>query len=99
MELYKRRSKQMRLIIAPFMAQFNYCAIVWMFHCRSFNNKINRLHELCLTITYNDKSSSFEELLVKDNSVSIQYNNIHSLTIEMYKIVNGISPEITNDVV
>ena len=94
MELPKRRI----LMNALFKAQFNYCPIVWMFHSRSLNNKINRLHERCLRIIYNDKRSSFEELLVKDNSVSVHHNNIHTLAIEMYKVVNGISPEIMNDV-
>ena len=94
MELPKRRI----LMNAFFKAQFNYCPIVWMFHSRSLNNKINRLHERCLRIIYNDKRSSFEELLVKDNSVSVHHNNIHTLAIEMYKVVNGISPEIMNDV-
>ena len=64
-----------------------------MFHSRSLNNKINRLHERCLRIIYNDKHSNFEELLVKDNSVSI-----HTLAIEIYKVANGICPEIMNDI-
>ena len=85
MELPKRRI----LMNAFFKAQFNYCPIVWMFHSRSLNNKINRLHERCLRIIYNDKRSSFEELLVKDNSFSVHHNNIHTLAIEMYKVVNG----------
>ena len=37
-----------------------------MFHSRTLNNKINRLHERCLRIIYNDKLSNFEELLHKD---------------------------------
>ena len=69
-----------------------------MFHSRALNNKINRLHERCLRIIYNDKLSNFEELLVKDNSVSIHHNNIHTLAIEMYKVANNISPEIMKDV-
>ena len=63
-----------------------------MFHSRTFNNKINRLHELCLRITYNNKLSSFAELLHKDNFG--HHNNIHALAIEMCKVVNGRSPEI-----
>ena len=47
---------------------------------------------------FNDKHSNFEELLVKDDSVSIHHNNIHTLAIEMYKVVNGMSPEIINDI-
>ena len=41
---------------------------------------------------------AFEELLHKDNSVSIHHNNIHALAIEMNKVVNGTSPEIMNKV-
>ena len=69
-----------------------------MFHCRNLNNKINRLFECCLRITYNDKLSNFEELLHKDNSASIHHNNRPALAIEMYKVVNGTSPEIMNEV-
>ena len=93
-ELPKRRI----LMNAFFKAQCNYCPAVWMFRNRSLNKKINRLHERCLRIIYNDKHSNFEELLVKDNSVSIHHHNIHTLGIEMYKVANGMSPEIMNDI-
>ena len=94
MELLKRHI----LVNAFFKAQFNFCPAVWMFHNRSLNNKINRLHERCLRIIYNNKHSNFEELLVKDNSASIHHNNIPTLAIEMYKVANGMSPEIINDI-
>ena len=74
-----------------------YCPVIWMFHSRSLSNNINRLHERCLRIIYDYKRSSFEELLVKDNSVSLYPDNIHALAIEMYKVVNGISPEVINE--
>ena len=44
------------------------------------------------------KISNFEELLNKDNSVSIHHNNIHALAIEMYKVANDMSPGIMNEV-
>ena len=50
-----------------FKAQLNYCPAIWMFHSCSLNNEINRLHERCLRIIYNDKRSTFEELLAEDN--------------------------------
>ena len=90
--------KRRILMNASFKAQFNYCPAVWMFHNRSLNNKINRLHERCLRIIYNDKHSNFEKLLVKDNSVSIHHNNIPTLAIEMYKVANGMFAEIMNDI-
>ena len=94
MELPKRHI----LMNAFFKSQFKYCTIIWMFHSRCLNNKINRLHERCLRMIYNDKISNFEELLNKDNSVSIHHSNIHALAIEMYKVANDMSPEIMNEV-
>ena len=35
---------------------------------------------------------------IKNNSVSIHHNNIHTLAIELYKVANGMSPEIMNDI-
>ena len=46
-----------RMIMKAFIeSQFGYCPLVWMFHSRSLNNKINRIQERALRITYNDKS-------------------------------------------
>ena len=51
-----------------FNSQFSYCPLIWMFHSRIINNKINRLHERCMRLIYGDKTSSFEELLEQDKS-------------------------------
>ena len=67
-----------------------------MFHSRSLN-KINSLHERALRITYGDRSSSFENLLKKDNSVSIHHRNIKALATEMFKVKNNVAPEIMKE--
>ena len=69
-----------------------------MFHNRLLNNKINKLHERYLGIIYNNKKSNFEELLVKDNSLSIHHKNVQTLAIKMHKFANNMSPEITNEI-
>ena len=69
-----------------------------MFHSRTINNKINRLHERALRIAYSDFKSSFEGLPMKDNSFSIHKRNIQSLAIEIYKLLNGLSPSFLNNV-
>ena len=69
-----------------------------MFHNRLINNKINRLHERCLRIVYNDNQSTFEELLEKDNTVSVHQRNLQFLAIELYKVINGISPDLMKEV-
>ena len=79
-------------------SQFGYCPLIWMFHSRGLNNKINRIHERALRITYKDKSSTFQELLEKDNSVSIHHRNVQKLAIEIYKVLHGFSPPILNEI-
>ena len=69
-----------------------------MCHSRTNNSKINRLYERCLRIVYNDKQSSFNELLEKDGSVSIHMRNIQILATEMYKLINNLSSPTMNRV-
>ena len=62
------------------------------------NNKINRLPERCLRLLYNDKKSSFHDLLEKDGSVSIHYGYLKALATEMYRIYSGMAPEIVTEI-
>ena len=68
---------QRRVLMKSFIeAQFGYCPLVWMFHGRVLNRKINHLHERSLRIVYKDSISSFHELLQKDHSFTIHLKNI-----------------------
>ena len=50
------------------------------------NNKINRLHEKCLCIVYSDKTS-FEELLDKDESVTMHTRNYKYLRLKRFNFI------------
>ena len=64
-----------------------------MYHSRENNNQINRLHERCLRIIYNNgKRSSFNALLEKDGSISIHERNIKILAKEMFKVSKNLAP-------
>ena len=78
-------------------SQFGYCTLIWMFHSRVLNNKINSIHVRALGITY-DSKSLFEELLNKDNSVSIHHRNLQVLAIEIFKIKNNMAAEFLNEI-
>ena len=69
-----------------------------MCHGRSLNNKINNLHERALRIVYQDKKSSFETLLKRDKSVSIHIKNLQYLATEIFKVKNGLCPEIMKEI-
>ena len=76
------------------MLQFSYCPLIWMCHSRTSNNQINKLHERALRLVYNDKSSSFRELLERDNSVTIYERNMQALLTEIFKVKSRAAPEI-----
>ena len=79
-------SKGRILINSFFNSQLNYCPLVWMFHRRSTNNNINRLHQRVLRIVYNDFKTPFKNLLEKDGTVSINVKNLRKPATEMFKI-------------
>ena len=90
---------QKRTIMKAFISsQFGYCPLVWMLHSRTINTRINKLHERSLRIVYGDRHSSFNELLERDNSVSIHQRNLQMLLIEMYKVKCGLAPQIMSEV-
>ena len=82
---------------ALFSSQFRYCSLVWIFHNRRYNNKINRLHERMLRIVYKDYKSSFPELLSEDKSFTVCHKNVQKLAIEMCKVKNELCPKIMLD--
>ena len=65
-----------------------------MFSSGRSNNLISRIHERSLRTVYNDTSSTFQELLQRNRSVSIHHKNIQTLTTEVFKVVNNICPPI-----
>ena len=90
-------TKKRIIINAFFKSQFDYCPLVWMCWNRSFNTEINRLHERCLRIVFNDKKSNFNELLPKDGSVSIHHQNLQKLVVAMFKVSRSLSPKMVNE--
>ena len=85
-------------MIVFFNSQFSHYPLIWMCYSHTNNKKIKRLYERCLRIIYNDKQSSFSELLEKDGSVSIHIKNIQFLAIEMFRFSRNILPHIMNDI-
>ena len=87
------------LIMKTFIeSQFSYCPLVWMFCSRKMNKKLNHIHARALRLVYNDYTSSFEDLLSKDKSLSFHHRNIHQVAIEVYKSINGLSPPFMSEI-
>ena len=57
-----------KMILRGFIeSQFSYCPLIWMFHSRTLNNQINRLHEKALRIVNGDCKSKFGNRLTIGN--------------------------------
>ena len=90
--------EQRKILMKAFTeSQFGCCPLVWTCCNQSCNNRINHLHERELWIVYNGYVFSFEDLLQRDQSVSIHHRNILLLGAEMYKMRNNISCYIMNE--
>ena len=90
---------KLKVILKAFIeSQFGYCPLIWMFHSRALNHRINRIHERALKLVYKNPTLTFEELLVKDNSFTIHDRNLQRLATEMYKIINENSPSIMKEI-
>ena len=90
---------QRKVLMKVFItSQFSYCPLIWMFHRRTLNNRINNIHERTLRLTYKDNQSSFKELLEKDHSVTVYHENLQALVTEIFKVKNELAPDIMKDV-
>ena len=86
-------TEQLKRIMRAFiLSQFNYCPLVWMFCNTTLDNKVNRIHERALRITYKDMRSDFDTMLLRDNVVTIHIRNFQLLMSEIYKTKWEVNP-------
>ena len=77
------------LLNALIAAQFSYALVFWLFHARKLNKWLNNIHERALRLVYKDYTSSFDELLTKDNSFRLHYHNLQNPAIQIFKVKLG----------
>ena len=71
-------------------SQFNYCPLVWMFHDRATNSKLNRIQERALRMVCKDSESGLADL--KNKYGTIHQHNLQLLMIEIFKTKNNLNP-------
>ena len=92
-------SDKLRLLMNSFIkAQFSYCPLIWSFHDRCLNAKVNKIHERALRIVYKDSHADYEALLTLDNAVSIHQRNLQYLMIEIYKTKHNLNPSFMSEI-
>ena len=71
---------------AFFKCQFSYCPLIWMFHSRHLENKINRLQERLFTLIPTQLLRT--DLLVFDESIKFHERALQLLAIELFKVAS-----------
>ena len=69
-----------------------------MFSDRQSIKSLDRIQERALRLALNDYTSTYEGLLSATKCDSVHYSHIKKVAIEMYKVMNDISPPIIGDI-
>ena len=81
----------MRLL--PFI--FLTVPLVWMLHSQKLYDRINKCQERTLRIVHIDYKSTFDELLSKDNSLTMHHCNLQQLATKVFKVKIIVAPVLT----
>ena len=94
-------TKQGKIIIynSFITSNFNYCPVVWHFCSVASTNKMEKIQERALRFINNDFTSSLKNPLVMSNTSSLHVRRMKTISSEVYKIVNNLSPSYIQDLV
>ena len=95
---YMKQNQKEILLSSFIISQFSYCRLIWMFCSKKSTKKINVVHERSLRIILNDYESPYHLLLEEAHHITFHQRYINYLMIEVYKYLNGHSPDIMNDI-
>ena len=85
--------KQAKLLYnSLILSQFNYCSIIWMFSSKTSYKKIEQIQKRGLRIVYNEPNMSLEELLIREQCISVHRKQINTLLTEIYETFSGENP-------
>ena len=91
-------TQKKKLIDSFINAQFTYCPLIRMFSSKGCHKRINKIHDRSLRLILNDYESSFDSLLPTLNEKTIHQRCINVLLTNLYKYLNGYSPDLMNEV-
>ena len=86
------------LIESYFIANFNYCPLVWMFCNKKLTNKQELIQKRALRFLYNDYDSDYEHLLKLANKPTMEVRKLRTLAIEIFKTLNDLNPPFMKEI-
>ena len=79
-------------------SQFSYCPLKWMFTAKGCNNRIERVHESFLRLIFNDYETLLYNMISTIDEKTVRQRCIKVLLTEVFKYLNGYSPELMNEI-
>ena len=95
---YMTTDQKKLIFSSSIKSQFTYCPLIWMFCTKRSLRRINNIHKRRLRLIQQNYRSEFERLLENANEKSVHQKCIEFLLIEVYKYLNGLSPDIMNNI-
>ena len=85
--------KTRKILIQSFVScHFNYCQLVWYFTTAKQLQKLEKIQERALRFITDDYRSTYENLLINTEEISMRMGQIQKLCIEIYKTLSNINP-------
>ena len=81
-----------------FMANFNYCLLVWMFSNAVSLKKIENLQKRALRFLYKSYNTPHEDLLLKSGFSSMNLKRLRTLCAEIFKTLNNLNPSFIKEI-
>lgn len=89
---------KLQLYKSAILPHLTYCHLVWHFCKASDRKKLERVQERALRVVYNNKTSTYEQLLELANLPSLHNRRLQDIAILMYKVKNNLSPSNISDI-
>lgn len=81
------------------MSTFDFCPLAWNFCGKTNERKLEQLNFRALKFVYDNYSYNYDDLLTKDNSVTLKLRRTRKIALEVYKIIEGRSPKFLNELI
>ena len=75
----------------------NYCLLVWRFSTGKSVRKIEKVQKGCFGIVFGDYENDYDTLHRKTGKLKLEIKRLRALTIEIFKIVNNLTPNCMKD--
>ena len=104
LQALKRLSKyltedcKLAILRSYIVSHFTYCSPLLHFSSKYGRQKMEKIHYRGLCVTFNDYNSSYEELLHRSKSCSLEISREKSIVTEMYKCLKGLGPKYYKEI-